>query len=174
MRPAHFFLIIMTSLGLAACSGDGLDDLKQFVNEPGEGLRGKIDPLPEIKPYESFAYNAFDLPDPFKPRKLQPGQGGGGLQPDLKRNKEELEKYPLENLKMVGFLEQSRVRYGLIRTSDGTLHRVKIGDHMGQNFGMITKITDKEIIMTEIVQDSTGNWIEQNTSINLASAPGQK
>lgn len=173
MRPIHLYLIILASLGLSACGGDGLDDLKQFVNESGEGLRGKIEPLPEIKPHESFAYNAFDLPDPFKPRKLQPGQGGG-LQPDLKRNREELEKYPLENLKMVGFLEQNKVRYGLIRTSDGTLHRVKVGEHMGQNFGMITKITDSEIVMTEIVQDSTGNWIEQNTSINLASAPGQK
>jgi type IV pilus assembly protein PilP len=156
VRPIHLYLIILASLGLSACGGDGLDDLKQFVNESGEGLRGKIEPLPEIKPHESFAYNAFDLPDPFKPRKLQPGQGGG-LQPDLKRNREELEKYPLENLKMVGFLEQNKVR-----------------EHMGQNFGMITKIAESEIVMTEIVQDSTGNWIEQNTSINLASAPGQK
>jgi type IV pilus assembly protein PilP len=172
VRLSYLFLIL-SGLGLSACSGDGFDDLKQFVNQSGEGLRGKIEPLPEIKAYESFAYNAFDLPDPFKPRKLQPGQGGG-LQPDLKRNKEELEKYPLENLKMVGFLEQNKVRFGLIKTSDGTLHRVKIGEHMGQNFGMITKITDKEIVMTEIVQDSTGNWTEQNTSINLASAPGQK
>ena len=172
MRPTHL-LLMMVSLGLTACSGDGLDDLKQFVNDPGTGLRGKIEPLPEIKPYESFAYNAVDLPDPFKPRKMKSVQGGG-FQPDLKRNKEELEKFPLENLKMVGFLEQKKVRYGLIRTSDGTLHRVKIGEHMGQNFGMITKITENEIVMTEIVQDSAGNWIEQNTHINLASAPSQK
>ena len=173
MRSARLLLIIMASLGLSACGGDGLDYLKQFVNACGDGLSGKIEPLPEIKPYESFVYNAFDLPDPFKPRKLQPGQSGG-LQPDLKRNKEELEKYPLENLKMVGFLEQGKVRYGLIKTSDGRLHRVKIGEHMGQNFGTITKITDQEIIMTEIVQDSSGNWVEQNTRINLASAPDEK
>ena len=75
---------------------------------------------------------------------------------------------------MVGFLEQGKIRYGLIRTADGTLHRVKIGEHMGQNFGMITTITEKEIVMTETVQDSAGNWTEQNTSINLASAPDQK
>lgn len=173
MRSTPFLLVMIASLGLSACGGGNLDDLKQFVSASGDELRGKIEPLPEIKPYESFPYNAFDLPDPFKPRKLQPGQGGG-LQPDLKRNKEELEKYPLENLKMVGFMEQNKVKFGLIKTSDGTLHRVKIGEHMGQNFGMITKITDKEIIMTEIIQDNTGNWIEQNSSINLASAPGQK
>jgi type IV pilus assembly protein PilP len=151
-----------------------MDDLKQFVNDSGEGLRGKIEPLPEIKPYVSFAYDAFDLPDPFKPRKLQPGKGGSGLQPDLNRAKEKLEEFPLENLKMVGTLRQNEVNYGLVRTSDGSLYRVKIGNYMGQNFGIITKITDTEIVMTEIVQDSTGNWIERNTSINLADATDQK
>jgi type IV pilus assembly protein PilP len=167
-------MLTVASLSLAGCSGEGMDDLKQFVNDSGEGLRGKIEPLPEIKPYESFAYNAFDLPDPFKPRKLQPSKGGGGLQPDLNRAKEKLEEFPLENLKMVGTLQQNNVNYGLVRTSDGSLYRVKIGNYMGQNFGIITKISDTEIVMTEIVQDSTGNWTERNTSINLADAPDQK
>lgn len=171
MRPAY--LLILLSLGLASCGGDGMDDLKRFVSESGEGLRGKIEPLPEIKPYESFAYNAFDLPDPFKPRKLMPGKGGG-LQPNLSRPKERLEEYPLESLKMVGTLKQNNVTYGLVKTSDGSLYRVKIGNYMGQNFGIITKITETEIVMTEIAQDTTGNWIERNTSINLAEAPEQK
>lgn len=171
MRPAH--LLIMASLGLAACTGSGMDDLKRFVSDPGEGLRGKIEPLPEIKPYESFAYNAFDLPDPFKPRKLLPGKGGG-LQPDLARSKEKLEEYPLENLKMVGTLKQNNITYGLVKTSDGSLYRVRIGNYMGQNFGIITKITETELVMTEIVQDTAGNWTERNTSINLADGPEQK
>lgn len=166
-------LLIIASLGLSACGGDGMDDLKQLANASGEGLRGKIEPLPEIKPYESFAYDAFDLPDPFKPRKLLPGKGGG-LQPDLTRNKEKLEEFPLENLKMVGTLQKDKITHGLVKTSDGSLYRVKVGNYMGQNFGIITKITDSEIVMTEIVQDATGNWIEQNTSINLADAPDQK
>lgn len=172
MRIVH--ALIMASLGLSACTGGGMDDLKQFVNESGEGLRGKIEPLPEIKPYESFAYNAFDLPDPFKPRKLQPGKSEGGLQPDFNRQKGKLEEYPLDNLKMVGTLKQNNITFGLVKTSDGNLYRVKIGDYMGQNFGIIAKITETEIAMTEIVQDSTGNWIERNTSINLASEPDQK
>lgn len=165
---------MIISLGLTGCGGDGMEDLKQFVNDSGENLRGKIEPLPEIKPHESFAYNAFDLPDPFKPRKLQPSKGGSGLQPDLNRAKEKLEEFPLENLKMVGTLQQNKVNYGLVKTSDGSLYRVKIGNYMGQNFGIITKISDTEIVMTEIVQDSTGNWTERNTSINLADAPDQK
>ena len=166
--------MVIACLGLSACTGSGMEDLKQFVNESGEGLRGKIEPLPEIKPFESFAYNAFDLPDPFKPRKLQPSKSGG-LQPDLSRPKEKLEEYPLENLKMVGSLKQNNITYGLVKTADGSLYRVKIGNYMGQNFGMITKISETEIVMTEIVSDSSGNWTEQNTSINLAAdGPDQK
>ena len=171
MRAAYFLLII-ASAGLSACSGNGMDDLKQFVNQSGEGLRGKIEPLPEIKPYESFVYNAFDLPDPFKPRKLKPGKGGG-LQPDLNRGREKLEDFPLENLKMVGTLKQNNITYGLVKSSDNTLHRVKIGNYMGQNFGIVTQIMETEIVMTETVQDSTGNWTERNTSINLATGPDQ-
>lgn len=167
-------LLIVASLGLSACTGSGMDDLNRFITDPGEGLRGKIEPLPEIKPFESFAYNAFDLPDPFKPRKLLPSKGSGGLQPDLARGKEKLEEYPLENLKMVGTLNQNNITYGLVKTSDGSLYRVKIGNYMGQNFGIITKITETELVMTEIVQDITGNWTERNTSINLADGPDQK
>lgn len=172
MRPAYW--LMLASLGLSACAGDGMNDLKQFVNESGESLRGKIEPLPEIKPYEPFAYNAFELSDPFKPRKLQPGKGGGGLQPDLTRSKEKLEEYPLENLKMVGTLKQHDITHGVVKTSDGNLYRVKIGNYMGQNFGIITKISESEIVMTEIVQDTAGNWTERNTSINLSEGSDQK
>lgn len=172
MKPAH--LLLVACLGLSGCSGSGMDDLRKFVADAGDGLHGKIEPLPEIKPYESFIYNAFDVPDPFKPRKLLPSKGGSGLQPDLIRSKEKLEEFPLENLKMVGTLQQNNITYGLVKTSDGSLYRVKIGNYMGQNFGIITKISETELIMTEIVQDSTGNWTERNTSINLAEGPDQK
>lgn len=166
-------LLIVAGLGLSGCTGSGMDDLKRFVSDPGEGLRGKIEPLPEIKPYESFTYDAFDLPDPFKPRKLLPGKGGGS-QPDAARAKEKLEEYPLENLKMVGTLQKNNITYGLVKTSDGGLYRVKIGNYMGQNFGIITKINETELVMTEIVQDSSGNWTERNTSIYLADGPDKK
>ncbi|MDD5329477.1 MAG: pilus assembly protein PilP [Sulfuricella sp.] len=172
MRRLH--LLLVACLGLTACSGSGMDDLKKFIADSGEGLHGKIEPLPEIKPYESFGYGAFDLPDPFKPRKLLPSKGGGGFQPDLNRSKEKLEEYPLENLKMVGTLKQNNITYGLVKTSDGSLYRVKIGNYMGQNFGIITKIAETELVMTEIAQDASGNWIERNTSINLAEGPEQK
>jgi len=161
-------LAICFSLALTACNGGQHQDLEQFVKDSGEGLRGKIEPLPEVKGYEPFVYNAFELPDPFKPRKLQQTKtGGGGLQPDLNRPKEPLESYPLESLKMVGTLQQNRVTYALVKTPDNTLYRVRSGNHMGQNFGVITTVSETEIALKEIVQDSGGDWTERTASINL-------
>ncbi len=86
--------------------------------EQGKGVKGKLDPLPQMKPYEPFAYNAFDLPDPFKPRKIEPSKGGSKLAPDFNRRREPLEAYPLESLNMVGTLERGRTTYALVRTPD--------------------------------------------------------
>ena len=85
---------------LTACGGESHQDLRVWMSEQGKGARGKLDPLPQIKPYDPFAYNAFDLPDPFKPRKIEPTKGASKLAPDLTRRKEPLEAYPLESLVM--------------------------------------------------------------------------
>lgn len=166
-------LAILLGLTLAACSGGGMDDLQQFVAESGKGLHGRVPPLPEVKPYEPFTYDAADLPDPFKPRKLQPTKGGGGLQPNFNRPKEALEAYPLDALKMVGTLQQKNVHYALVKTPDNNVYRVKIGNYVGQNFGIVTDVSDSEIKLTELIQDSAGEWTERNTSIPLTEAQGK-
>ncbi len=152
---------------LGGCSSE-MDELKQFVRDSDKGLPRRIDPLPAVKPFEPFTYEGFDLPDPFKPRKLSaPKEGsGGGLAPDLNRRKEPLEAFPLEQLKMVGTLSQGNDIYALVR-ADKTLYRVKKGNYMGQNFGLITDVTDSEIKLKEIVQDSAGDWAERQSVLPL-------
>ena len=119
------------ALILGACSSE-MDELKAFVKESEKGLPRKIDPLPAVKPFEPFAYEGFDLPDPFKPRKLASKEGGGGgLAPDLNRRKEPLEAFPLEQLKMVGTLSQGKDTYAIVR-AEKTLYRVRRGNYMGQ------------------------------------------
>jgi type IV pilus assembly protein PilP len=160
-------LVPVALVVLAGCSSE-MSELKQFVKESDKGLPRKIEPLPAVKPFEPFTYEGFDLPDPFKPRKLAaPREGaGGGLAPDLNRRKEPLEAFPLEQLKMVGTLSQGKDTYALVR-ADKTLYRVRKGNYMGQNFGLITDVTESEIKLKEIVQDSAGDWAERQSVLPL-------
>jgi type IV pilus assembly protein PilP len=153
-------------LSLTACSMGGMDDLQTFVNETGKDMQGKIEPLPAVKAYEPFTYNAFDLPDPFKPRKLSTG-GGSGMQPDLNRPKEPLEAFSLETLKMVGMMNRNGVTHAVIKTPDNAVYHVKKGNYAGQNFGLITQITDSQVTLREIVQDSAGDWSERTSTLIL-------
>ncbi len=166
-------LLPVAMLVLGGCSSE-IDELKHFVRESDKGLPRRIEPLPAVKPFEPFTYEGFDLPDPFKPRKLSaPKEGaGGGLAPDLNRRKEPLEAFPLEQLKMVGTLAQGKDTYALVR-AEKTLYRVKKGNYMGQNFGLITDVNDAEIKLKEIVQDSAGDWAERQSVLPLLEEAGK-
>ena len=153
---------------LTACGVGDMEDLRQFMDEAGKDMQGKIEPLPQVKPYAPFNYNAFDLPDPFKPRKLSPSGAGGGLQPDLTRPKEPLESYSLETLKMVGTIsKQGSSIHAMVATPDRAVYHVRAGNYMGQDFGLITRISETEIILKEIVQDSAGEWTERTSTLTL-------
>ena len=161
-------LTLAVLLSLAACSGSEHDDLTQFVKESGANLRGKVEPLPEMKPYQAFAYNDYELSDPFKPRKLKPSAGGGGgLQPDMNRPKEPLESFALETLKMVGVLKQKNDIYAVVKTPENTIYRVRAGNYLGQNFGKVLSVTDTEVKLKETVQDSAGDWAERDSTLTL-------
>lgn len=167
MKKAGLLLLI---LALSACGDGTYRDLEQFVKDTSQIKRGRVEPLPEVKPYEPVNYNAFALADPFKPSKIEPkaaASGAGGLQPDLARRKEALEAFSLENLKLVGSLEQNKVTYALIKAPDNSLHRVKTGNYLGQNFGQVTQISESEIKLKEIIQDSSGDWSERVSSLQL-------
>ncbi len=158
-------LILSLVIALAGCGGSGLEDLQQFVQESGKDMRGKVEPLPDVKLPEQFVYNAFELPDPFKPRKLK--SEAGSVRPDQEnRVKEALEAYPLENLKLMGMMQRKGVNYALILDPDGKLHYVKAGNYMGQNFGLITKITPESLTLKEIVPDG-GDWVEKETVLSM-------
>jgi len=155
---------------LAACGGESHQDLRAWMQEQGKGVKGKLDPLPQVRPYEPFAYNAFDLPDPFKPRKIEAVKGGSKLAPDLNRRKEPLESFPLESLQMVGTLQRGKSSFALVRTTDKDIYQIKVGNYMGQNFGVVVEITDAEVRLKELVQDGAGDWTERSSTLQLAEA----
>ena len=169
----RLLLPVAVAMLAASCSSE-IDELKSFVRDSEKGLPRRIEPLPPVKPFEPFTYEGFDLPDPFKPRKLSPPKdgGGGGIAPDLNRRKEPLEAFPLEQLKMVGTLSQGKDTYAIVR-ADKTLYRVKKGNYMGQNFGLITDVTEGEIKLKEIVQDSAGDWAERQSVLPLLEEAGK-
>lgn len=161
------FLVICLSACLAACGSGKGDDLDKFIEDAANDMRPKIDPLPEVKPYIPLLYNQDgSLNDPFRPRKAQ--AKSGSVQPDLNRPREALEAYPLETLKYVGMLSKQKLTYALIKTPDNSIQQVKIGNYLGQNFGIVTDINDNSVMLKEIVQDElAGDWIERSSSINL-------
>lgn len=167
MRLIH---LVLVSILLAGCGGEEFQDLRDFVKNSGADMRGKIPPPPEVKPYEPFVYNNdANLPDPFKPRKpdLRSAGRSGTNQPNFDRPKEALEEFPLESLKMVGYLYQNKVGFAVIRATDGKLHRIKAGNYIGLNFGLVKEVKDTEVVIKEMVQDSAGDWSERISSLQL-------
>lgn len=163
---------LLLVLFLAACGGEEFEDLQEFVKKSGEELRGQVDAPPEITLYEPFLYdNSAELPDPFKPKiqnvRQQPSENILGNQPDFNRPKEELENYPLESLKMVGYLHKGKYGNAIIRSSDGKIHHVKSGNYIGLNFGHIISVSETEIKLKEMVQDSGGDWVERESILQL-------
>jgi type IV pilus assembly protein PilP len=164
MRHSILFLAL---LSLAGCSREPNGDLRQWVQDSGNGLRSQIEPLPEVKAYEPFSYEAFNMQDPFKPRRLEEEKKrSDNPGPDLTRRKELLESYPLDQLKFVGTLEQGKKTFALVKAED-TIHRVKAGNYLGQNFGLIMGVSDTEVKLKESIQDSEGEWKETETALQL-------
>jgi len=166
----HLLLLATASLGLAACGGN-MNELDAYINEVKARPGGRIDPLPEITPYESFTYVADTegFRSPFVPDTAQSAGGpGSGTRPDPDRSREYLEGFPLDTLGMVGTLYIGENMYGLVQTSDGLIHRVIPGNYMGQNDGRITDITESEITLVEIISDGIGGYIERDAAIGLS------
>jgi type IV pilus assembly protein PilP len=165
MKP-RLALVIGVVMLLGGCGGEN-QDLRAWMAEQGKGVRGRLDPLPQLKPYEPFAYNAFDLPDPFKPRKIQPVKGDSKLAPDMNRRREPLESYPLESLSMVGTLARNKQMFALVKTPEKDIYQVKSGNYLGQNYGVVTDISDSEVKLKELVQDGAGDWTERTSALQL-------
>jgi type IV pilus assembly protein PilP len=161
--------VLLSGVLLSGCGSSGTADLQQWVKNERNSRKPRVEPLPEIKTHESFIYTAGDLTDPFAPFNLKPqGVATGGPRPDPNRRREPLEEYPLDSLKMVGTLTRANQSWAVVLAPDGGVHRAKIGDHMGQNFGRVKKITDNRVDLVELIQNPLGEWIEREANLALA------
>lgn len=163
-RPAA---LLAALLGLGACSG-GQTDLEQYIDQVKARPGGRIEPLPQVKPYETFSYAAAEERSPFQPDRPQGrGGGGGGDRPDSSRPKEYLEQFPLDTLALVGTLAQSGATYALLQSSDGLVHKVATGNYVGQNDGRVVAVTPAEVKVEELVPDGAGGFYKRPAAIGL-------
>ena len=163
--------LLTLTLLLTGCSKDD-SDLHNFIAETKASSTGSVKPIPQFKPYQNFAYSANDLRDPFEAHveiTEDPGVVKNSLHPETDRPKQHLEIFPLDTLSMVGTLKQGEDSWGLIKDPKDIVHRVKLGNYMGQNEGRIVKITETKIYLVEIVPDGIGGYIEREASIAVGN-----
>lgn len=170
---------ILSCALLALLSGcvkvEGLGDLRQFIQETNARPAGKIEPLPEFKPYESFLYRATSLRGPFQPLiRIEPTEEDqqivkNDLKPDFDRPKEPLEAFKLEQLKMVGTIESigGREISALIRDGNGEIHRVHAGNYVGRNYGEIALVNETQLDIVEIVPNGRDGWMKRPRNLVL-------
>jgi type IV pilus assembly protein PilP len=161
------FAAVLASFVTAGCSG-GQSDLQKWIAETKKKPGGRIQALPEVKPYETFVYSASTMRSPFHPQ--GPGAIGGGvagLRPTARRNREFLEGFSLDTLRMVGTFKVRGSFYGLVQSKDGLVHKVQPGNYLGQNDGKVTDITASKISVVEIIPDGLGGYIERPASLAL-------
>jgi type IV pilus assembly protein PilP len=158
--------LALATLAVAGCSGRDAD-LTRFIEATSKEPGGRVEPLPEVKPYESYAYASSQLRSPFVPGGSRVGGGGNGPRPETERPREFLEQFSLDTMKMVGTLKLNGQDYGLVRVSDGRVQRVLVGNHIGQNDGRIVGITASKISVTELVPDGLGGYIERPAAMAL-------
>ena len=156
--------VLLGVLVLAGCQGRDAD-LDGFIERTRQEQATGVKPLPEIRPYESFSYTAQGLRSPFQPS-AGTSTTVSGPRPDSHRNREFLEQFPLDSLRMVGTLNLGGKNYGLVMARDGLVHRVLPGNHLGQNDGRITTITASKMNVIEIVPDGLGGFMERPAALS--------
>lgn len=160
---------------LSACNQD-MSDLQQYVMTVKARPPAPIEPIPEIKPYVRFIYPGHEV-DPFDADMLKPEQApgtDGGVSPDPNRVPEFLESFPLDSLRMVGTLNQGNDLWALIRIPDGAVHRVKVGNYLGKNYGKVTKVEETRVELLELVDNGFGGYKEQENAIALSESDTAK
>lgn len=173
----RFLISLVMLAALSGCGGDEHQELKQWMADSSKELKGRIPPLPQIKTFPVVAYDAIELLDPFSAKKLDAGKGSRsnntGPKPDLNRRREPLEVFPLETLKMVGAMTLAGKPVAVV-LADRTLYQASVGNYMGQNFGVVTKITESEITLKELIEDANGDWVERVSTLQLQDQEAKK
>lgn len=181
VNPKRTLALLVATLSLTACGGGSEAELRGWMDDTRKSMRPTTQPVPEPKQFSPFTYEARTIIDPFDQQKMvlavarqaQTRASTSAIKPDLDRRREALEGYPLDQLKMVGTLRQQGNNVALIDAS-GQTFMVRSGNYIGQNFGLVTKISETEVDLKEIVQDAAGEWVERPAKLELQEAAARQ
>jgi type IV pilus assembly protein PilP len=181
MTSMRLVALAVATCALAACGGGSESELRAWMDDTRKSMRPTTTPVPEPKQFSPFTYEAKMLMDPFDAQKMvlavarqaQARASTSAIKPDLDRRREALEGFPLDQLKMVGTLRQQGNNVALIDAS-GQTFMVRAGNYLGQNFGLVTKISETEVDIKEIVQDAAGEWVERPGKLELQEAAARQ
>lgn len=168
-------VILVACVGLVGCGTSSEDELRQWMAEQNAQTRPSVKPIAEPKQFKPELYAQASVVEPFSSQKLtqalkrdsaQAVSNGALVAPELVRRKEALEAFPLDAVSLVGSLVKEGQPVALVKV-DNLLYQVRVGNHLGQNYGRVTKITETEMSLREIVQDAAGEWIERTATLQL-------
>ena len=182
-RYIRLTIVVLAILGIAGCVSSDMGDLEKQVSKIMSKPGGRLEPLPEIKPYEAYVYESGKLGarNPFKrfyvveqSLAIEESEGpvDDGLTEEMRneiqnRNREELEGFELDSIKMVGTLQNEDNHWGIVIDPGGVVHRVKTGNYIGLNIGKITSIEEEQIEVREIIKDNSGRYGERKALLPL-------
>lgn len=177
-RRAGWMALAAVTMGLAGC-GANIDELRTWLDQQRREVKPNVTPLSPPKQFDPQSYLAFKTVSPFSAQKLAVAVRQDVREPnplltaEMNRRREPLEAYPLDSMSMVGSLNKLGRTYALLRV-DNLLYQVKVGDHLGQNFGRVTRIGETEIGLREVVQDASGEWTERTAALQLQEKAGRQ
>ncbi len=170
------FLSALSAVGvvmvIAGCDAADQGEVDNWMSQVRRDMKPMVQEIPEPKKFEPFLYQQQKAVDPFSPVKIEAAlqklaaKSSSGLRPDMDRRREPLEAFPLDTIHMVGVLRRPDAVAALLQV-DRVVYQARVGNYIGQNFGVITKITEGEVTLKETVQDSSGDWVERITTLQL-------
>ena len=171
VRLMNLGVVVLLGALLAGCGGEQ-EELQEWMEQQRREAKPNVEPLSAPKKFTPQAYVALTGVEPFSTQKLtvalkqETRQPNSLLAAEINRRKEPLEAYPLDSMTMVGSVVKAGRPYALLKV-DNLLYQVKSGDYLGQNYGRITKISETDVALREIVQDAAGEWIERPGALQL-------
>lgn len=179
MRPNYSLGLLCAAMVLiAACGSSSFPDLDTYMAEVKARPAGHIEPIPAFTAYKTFTYSASGLRNPFQQpvevKDITRLQRLVKVKPDTSRPKEFLEQFSIDSLNMVGTVQMDGTLWALIQDSQGSVHRVKIGNYLGKNFGRVVELTENDLSVIEIVSNGPDEWVERPHKLQLRTAEGGK